>query len=69
VSASGEHLPLAERVVSFMAHLRLNGLAVGPGETASALAWLARGRWESLGQARDGLRMRSCRTRESTRKP
>ena len=46
MSAPGATSPLvgpAARLSGFMAHLRLNGFAVGPGETETALAFLAAG--------------------------
>lgn len=48
---------LSARVTGFMAHLRLNGLAVGPAETAAALDYLARTPWQSVGAVRDALRI------------
>jgi uncharacterized protein with von Willebrand factor type A (vWA) domain len=46
----------AERVAGFVAHLRLNGIAVGSAETALALAALAETRAEDVDEARLALR-------------
>jgi uncharacterized protein with von Willebrand factor type A (vWA) domain len=50
-------MTMAARVTGFMAHLRLNGLAVGPAETAAALDYLAHRPWESVHGIRHGLRI------------
>ena len=47
--------PLA-RVQGFMAHLRLNGFAVGPGETEAVLSFLAAGDPTDQDSARLGLK-------------
>ena len=52
-----EQMPLSARVAGFMAHLRLNGMPVGPAESESALAFLARTPWQSVAQLRHGLRI------------
>lgn len=46
----------AARLSGFMAHLRLNGFAVGPGETETALAFLAAGEPLDAVAARLGLK-------------
>lgn len=46
----------AERLAGFMAHLRLNGIAVGPAETTRALAGLAAIDATDLGRARLALK-------------
>jgi uncharacterized protein with von Willebrand factor type A (vWA) domain len=46
----------AERVAGFVAHLRANGLAVGPAETAGALAALGAVRAHDRDDARLALR-------------
>ena len=52
-----QQMPLSARVTGFMAHLRLNGVPVGPAESESALAFLARTRVRSVTEVRHGLRI------------
>lgn len=47
---------ITERVSGFIAHLRLNGFAVGPAETMDALAYLGAAGWPQPGSARLGLK-------------
>lgn len=47
---------LADRMAGFIAHLRMNGLGVGPRETADALAALAAVRATDVDEARAALR-------------
>ena len=53
-----------ERLAGFMAHLRLNGIAAGPGETAEALRALAAVDAADPGQARAALRCLFARDSE-----
>ena len=46
---------LADRMSGFIAHLRMNGLRVGPKETADALAALSAVEATDFGQARQAL--------------
>jgi uncharacterized protein with von Willebrand factor type A (vWA) domain len=50
-------MPLAARVAGFVSHLRLNGLAVGPAETATALRVLGEGELPALHTARERLKV------------
>jgi len=49
--------PLTARVAGFLAHLRLNGMVLGPAETESALRVLSRGDAPTLGQVRQRLKI------------
>ena len=48
---------LADRMIGFCAHLRMNGLAVGPQESADALAVLAAVTATDPAEARQALRV------------